>query len=219
MNAPWLLMALVLSSQAGTADKKEELYPFTLDQIAAGAKNDAFVDEFLEGKSLQLFGTVKQIERTVDFDGKKDPGYYRLVIERLGREEAAVDVSAAFFFTAADRKELAMLEPGISKVAIEGKCHSTQMQSLESGLHFTLNLKDCKVVETPQEFLPPTGPPQRPQVIPNVTPEGATTPNGKLPYIEGLTIPGLPGRIVPGAPLPRNPPLPQDPNAPPPRQR
>lgn len=193
MNAAWLLVALMVGAENEIVDQKQDLYPFTLDQIAAGAKNDAFVDEYLKGKVLQLYGTVKQVERMVD-DGKTE-ARYRVLIERLGHEEQAVDVAASFLFTAANRKELAQIEPGITKVTIEGTCISTQMQSLDDGMHFSLNLDKCKIVETPEEFTSSL-PAKRPQLVPNVTPDGE--PGTTIPYPR---IPQNPPRdAVPGAP-------------------
>jgi hypothetical protein len=192
MNAAWLLVALMVGAENEIADQKQELYPFTLDQIAAGAKNDAFVDEYLKGKSLQLFGTVKQVERMVD-DGKSE-ARYRVVIERQGHEERAVDVAASFLFTAANRKELAQLEPGITKVTIEGTCISTQMQSLVEGMHFSLNLDKCKIVDTPEEFTS-TLPAKRPQVVPNVTPDGE--PGSTIPYPRAPQYPPRNSRPAP----------------------
>ena len=70
MNAAVLLVAVLLGADNVPPETAEELRPFTLDQIAAGARNDAFVDEFLKDQTLQLFGTVKLIER-LDTDASK----------------------------------------------------------------------------------------------------------------------------------------------------
>ncbi|QDU25701.1 hypothetical protein ETAA8_07710 [Anatilimnocola aggregata] len=189
MNAAVLLVAVLLGADNVPPETAEELRPFTLDQIAAGARNDAFVDEFLKDQTLQLFGTVKLIER-LDTDAKKDgekkESGYRVIFERLGHEDRAVDVTAGLYFPASARKDLATLEPGRSKVTIEGTCFGTQLQSLDRGVAFILELKDCKLVETPGEFSD-APPPSKPKIIPN-------------PTIAPPFPPGIPAPPIPPAP-------------------
>jgi hypothetical protein len=178
------------------ADKEpeeKEMQPvFTLDQIAAGAKNDAFVDEHLKDKSLRLFGQVKQIERVAAKD-KADAGY-RVVMTRLGHEDRAIDVEATFLFPPEARKELALLEPGITKIVIEGTCASTQMQSLVNGLGFMLALKDCKIVEKVKSLeIPAAAAAPRTTIIPAITPPDSPPAIPPLPKPAPLPPrPGLP---------------------------
>ena len=162
MQAALLFIALSLPGQvepprgplrppakADPAPNVELPRTFSLDEIAAGAKNDAFVDEFLKDKQLTLFGQVQRIERVTepsanDADPLAKPlTTYRLVMQRLGHEDRAVDIQVYFVFAANARKDLALLEPGVTKVTARGKCVTTQMQSLERGLNFTLELHDC----------------------------------------------------------------------------
>jgi len=195
MKAALLLVAVLLGAENDRAEKQDELPPFTLDQIAAGAKNDAFVDEYLKDQTLQIFGTVKAIERLIG-DGKKEPGY-RVIFERLGHEERALDVMVGLYFDAKSRKELALLEPGNTKVTIQGVCNQTDMQSQDKGLLFLLELKNCQIVETPAG-LSGAAPPQPagPRIIPNPTPNNALPPGIELPNPR----PALPTPPLPPAP-------------------
>jgi hypothetical protein len=181
------------------ADEEEEKQPiFTLDQIAAGAKNDAFVDEFLRDKTLKLYGRVMQIERLTTGD-KADEGY-RVLMGRLSREDRGVDVEVWFMFPTAARKELSMLEPGESKITIEGTCAETQLQSLTNGLGFTLAIKDCKLVETPEDIEGPLPTAQRTSILPIITPNAppATAPPAVPPIPPAPALPPLPpGRAAP----------------------
>jgi hypothetical protein len=195
------------------ADEEKKHPVFTLDQLAAGAKNDAFVDEFLKDRTLKLYGKIMQIERMTVQDGRptgdgratgaeKAEAGYRVLMGRVGHEDRAVDVEVAFFFPAAARKELAMLDPGTTKITIEGTCAATQLQSLVNGVGFMLAIKDCKIVETPAGLAGSSVPP-RTSVLPLITPP--TVPVPTVP--EGS---GLPRLDTPGVPpLPPLPPTPQ----------
>ncbi|WP_425615769.1 hypothetical protein NA78x_005700 [Anatilimnocola sp. NA78] len=190
MQAALLLIAVLLGAENDPA-KQEALEPFTLEQIAAGAKNDAFVDEYLKDQTLQIFGTVKLIERMPSED-KKEPGY-RVIFERTGHEERALDVMVGLYFDAKARKDLALIQPGVSKVTVQGRCSSTEMQSQDKGLLFILEMKDSKLVETPDNLSGAAPPPQSgPRIIPNPT----------------LTPPFEPGTVPPGIRLPTPPPPP-----------
>lgn len=151
---------------------------FTLDEIAMGARNDAFVDEFLKDKQLTLHGQVHRIERVVEqATNDADPlakanTTYRLVMQRLGHEDRIVDLQIHFVFTPAARKDLALLEPGTTKVTVQGKCVSTQLQMLERGLNFAIELQGCQIVPTPME-LDSTAPRSRTPIIPNIIPDSA----------------------------------------------
>jgi hypothetical protein len=185
-------------ADAKDADKEADEQPvFTLDQIAAGAKNDAFVDEFLKDKTLKLYGRVVQIERWTTSD-KADAGY-RVLMGRLSREDHAVDVEVLFMFPASARKELALLEPGTSRITVEGMCAGTQLQSLTNGLGFTLAIKDCKLIETPTELEAGNTPP-RTTLLPVVTPNGVP-PVVPMPGT-GPIPPPSPQQPMPLPPLP-----------------
>jgi hypothetical protein len=180
------------------ADPKADQQPvFTLDQIAAGAKNDAFVDEFLKDKTLKLYGRVEQIERWPT-SGKAEGGY-RVLMGRLSREDHAVDVEVLFMFPTSARKELALLEPGTSRITVEGTCAETQLQTLPNGLGFTLAVKDCKLVETPTELEAGNTPP-RTTLLPVVTPNGVQ-PVAPMPGT-GPIPPPTPQQPMPLPPLP-----------------
>ena len=147
------------------AAKGEEQLPFTLDVLSAGAKNDAFVDEFLKEKKLSLYGTVQAIER---FSGDEDvPPRYRLVMNRVGRDDRATDVEVFCYFPAASRKGLSLLEPEITKITVEGNCTKATLHSLDKGLGFQLVLEDCKIIPTPAALqAPQRAPPSA--IIPNI---------------------------------------------------
>jgi hypothetical protein len=184
MNAALLLLAALTVGQAeppvriapekpaaekpDPAAKAEEPLPFTLDDLAAGAKNDAFVDEFLKEKKLSLYGLVHTVERfTREENG---PRLYRLVMRRLGREDRAVDVTVYFYFAEDARKTLSLLEPDVAKITVQGNCKSATLQTQDRGMGFLLLLEDCKIIPTPAAFSEPTrGPP--PAIIPNITNE------------------------------------------------
>jgi hypothetical protein len=165
---------------SGTADpapKVDEPAPFTLDVLAAGAKNDAFVDEFLREKKLTLSGTVQGIER---FSGDEQaPTRYRLVMTRLGRDDRAVDVEVYCYFAVANRKDLSLLEPDVSKVTVEGNCTKATLQGQTKGLGFLLVLEECKIIPTPVSPQPPARGPG-PAIIPNVI-DPATVPRTPVP--------------------------------------
>ncbi len=216
MHAALLLVAALLGAETdplAALVKPEEALPFTLDQIAAGAKNDAFVDEYLKDKSLRIFGQVQRIERVLatppplselPADGQKpvdkpsvdkpsvdkqpadkppvkSDGSYLLVMERIGHEDRAIDMQVLLQFDASARKELALLEPGVSKVTIEGTCIITQLTTLDRGVGFGIMLKDCKLIATPAGF--EIGPrPPKTAVLPIITPPTAPVP----------TLPALP---------------------------
>lgn len=183
MNAAVLWVALLAVGQAEPpvridrskppapvepAAKAEEPLPLTLDDLAAGAKNDAFVDEFLKEKKLTLFGQVHGVERfTREQDG---PRLYRLMMSRLGRDERAVDVEVYCYFPEGARKELSKLEPDLSKVTVEGQCKTATLQSQTRGLGFMLVLENCKIIPTPSAFQETTRSPGS-AIIPNITNE------------------------------------------------
>lgn len=150
------------------ASKADEPLPFTLDELAAGAKNDAFVDEFLKEKRLSLFGQVHGIERFTNEEG--GPKLYRLVMQRLGRDERAVDVIVYCYFATDTRKALSLLEPEVSKVTVQGNCKSATLQTQERGMGFLLVLEDCKIIPTPAAFGEPMRSPSS-AIIPNITNE------------------------------------------------
>ncbi|WP_254512221.1 hypothetical protein [Anatilimnocola floriformis] len=192
MNAALLLLALTLgqadplrpapatTSAASKADaeKSEEPGPFTLSDLAAGAKNDAFVDEYLKDKKLTLFGTVQSIER---FAGDESvPPRYRLVMNRLGRDERNVDVEVYCYFAVGSRKDLSTLEPEVSKVTVEGKCTKAALQGAAKGFSFLLALEDCKIVPTPAFLQEPVRGPA-PAIIPNVVDPAAAPPRLPAP--------------------------------------
>jgi hypothetical protein len=176
---------------------------FTLDEIAAGAKNDAFVDEYLKDKEITLFGQVQRIERVVhtavDDAGARaiPPTIYRLVMQRTGHEDRALDMQVYFVFAAAARKDLALLEPGVTKVTVLGRCTATQLQVLERGFNFVLELQDCKIIPTPTEFEITPGP--RTPIIPNVIPDDAP-PVIPRPVPPAVPAPPLPPLPMPGIP-------------------
>lgn len=169
---------------------------FTLDELAAGARNDAFVDEFLKNKQLTLFGQVQRVERVVtpppsDADPRTmAPTTYRLVMSRTGHEDRPLDVDVYFVFTEKSRKELALLEPGTSKVTIQGTCGLTQLQSLERGHLFALELHSCQIVPTPPEL--DATPRPRTSVIPNVIPDYEPPAAPAPPAVPGPPPPPLP---------------------------
>lgn len=179
------------------AAAEEAPLPFTLDTLAAGARNDAFVDEYIKDKGLSLFGQVLSIER---FTHEDKSIQYRLVMERLGHEDNAVDVEVFCYFSEKSRKELATLEPGVSKVTVQGSCKKATLIAAPQGVGFTLEMQDCKIIETPAALVGP--PPARSgsAIVPNIIEPGTPLPPG-LP--NGL--PGLPPRG------PNPPPLPQQP--------
>ena len=183
MNAALLLLAALTVGQVeppvriapekpapektDSAAKADEPLPFTLDDLAAGAKNDAFVDEFLKGKKLSLYGQVHGVERFTNEEG--GPKLYRLVMNRLGRDERAVDVMVYCYFSETTRKDLSLLEPDVSKVTVQGNCKSATLQSQDRGLGFLLVLEDCKIVPTPAAVEPIRSPASA--IIPNITNE------------------------------------------------
>jgi|GEM_PF-5208848 len=175
MSAALLFVALLVSQvdpnrvpPPESAAKAEEPLPFTLDDLAAGAKNDAFVDEFLSDKKLKLFGTVQGVER---FAKEEDaPKNYRLVMGRLGRNENAVDVEVYCYFGETARKDLSLLEPDVSKVTVQGNCKTATLQAQTRGLGFLLVLENCKIVPTPAALQEPMRSPG-PAIIPNITNE------------------------------------------------
>lgn len=214
MQAVLVLMAMSLLGQVeppprvGPAAKPDPApvvevpRTFTLDEIAAGAKNDAFVDEFLKNKQLSLFGQVQRIERVVtppanDADPlAKAPTTYRLVMSRTGHEDRPLDVDVYFVFTDKARKELALLEPGTAKIAVQGTCSLTQLQTLERGHLFALELRDCQIVATPPEL--DTNPRPRTPIIPNIIPEfepPVVPPRPTIPPVPGPPPPPLPMAI------------------------
>jgi hypothetical protein len=165
------------AAKADPSPMEEQPRVFTLDEIAAGAKNDAFVDEFLKGQPLSLFGPVQRIERSPQgTDGEQEPASkgptgYRLIMFRVGHEDHPIDVEVFFVFAEKARKELALLEPGASKVTIQGTCNRTQLQPQQKGYRFSLELQDCQIVETPADL--DSAQPTRPAIIPNVVPDNA----------------------------------------------
>ncbi len=173
------------AEKSDPAGKSDEPLPLTLEDLAAGAKNDAFVDEFLKEKKLSLYGQVEGIERfTKEQDG---PRLYRLVMRRLGRDERGVDVAVYCYFAESARKDLSLLEPAVAKVTVLGNCKSATLQAQERGIGFLLILEDCKIIATPTVFTEPMRSPV-PAVIPNITNE-----------------------VPPRVPVPPPPPLPMQP--------
>lgn len=166
--------------------KDDEPPPFTLDVLAAGAKNDAFVDEFLKEKKLTLFGTVEGVER---FANEEDaPPRYRVVMSRLGRDERAVDVEVYCYFAIENRKDLSLLEPDVSKVTVEGKCTKATLQGQTKGLGFLLVLEDCKIIPTPVSAQPPMRSPGS-AIIPNIIePAAPRTPAPPAPPLPPLPM-------------------------------
>lgn len=142
---------------------------FTLDVLAAGAKNDAFVDEYLKDQSLSLFGTVQSVER---FPTESKTVQYRIVMQRLGHEDQSVDVEVYCFFSDKNRKDLANLEPGVTKVTLQGNCKKANLVSATRGLGFTLELQDCKFIPTPPSLIAPP-PKTGSAIVPNVVEPGA----------------------------------------------
>lgn len=194
MNVALLLLAALTVGQAEPpvriapekpepAAKADEPLPFTLDELAAGAKNDAFVDEFLKEKNLSLYGQVHGIERFAKEEN--GPKLYRLVMQRLGRDERAVDVNVYCYFSEGARKDLSLFEPDVSKVTVQGNCKTATLQTQERGLGFMLVLEDCKIIPTPAAFGEPMRGPA-PAIIPNITnepppPRAPTPPLPPLP--------------------------------------
>lgn len=189
------------AGKAANSQEAEKQRPLTLDQIAAGAKNDAFIDEFIKDKKIKLYGRILQVERW-STGAKADQGY-RVLMGRLSREDHAVDVEVWFLFPRDARKELAMLEPGTSRITIEGVCAETQMQSLTNGLGLTLAIKDCQIVETPEE-IESAAAGSRTSILPVVTPNGTDPLQPMLNAVPMLPLPGT-------TPGPAPPPVPQQP--------
>jgi hypothetical protein len=177
--------------------KEEGPVIFTLDILAAGAKNDAFVDEYLKDQSLSLFGTVQSVER---FTTESKTVQYRIVMQRLGHEDQAVDVEVFCFFSDKARKDLANLEPGVTKVTLQGDCKKASLTSAVRGLGFSLELQNCKFIPTPPSLLaPPTSPKTGSAIIPNIV-EPAPAPVIPMVSPGGTTIPPPRTRTVPPVP-------------------
>jgi hypothetical protein len=167
-----LVLLAVAASAARGWQEPEPLQVSLTDLAEMCFRNDAAVEELVEGKVLQVTGTVLQVSRqprgyapydgrpVAPDDGQGEEVLYTVLMEA---ESNRWHSGASFSFDAAARKELAQLRPVRNQwVAIRGLCRGVRLSDGTTKDLLEFEFIDCKLIPIKLPMGPPALPPAQP---------------------------------------------------------